>query len=526
MSGEPKHPLALRTCLCGSSQSWVERLTRFLARYGPTVCLLLISVLPLWTAWQHNTHLNDDTYITLTYAKNLAAGHGFVYNHPPPTQGTTTPLFAVLVAVIGALLPSIDLSAVAVYLTALCWIGIGWTFYAFRGTWNITIPQVLVISLVVVSHGWIAFLGMESYVFAFLLVLTFSLWYSGQHLAAGVTAGLLFLTRGEGALVAVLLGVRLAVRAIRFAGNRPTIGRFLPLARLCLGFALPVSVWFGYAFVTFGSLLPNTLAAKRAQGHGMTFAFLRRLIAEWIPTWGMRFKLGGLSLAPFWWFLILVGFVTLVVKRRRWLIFVAWILLYVLGYTLLQVSPYWWYQLPIHFVAQILVSWGLVTILKLVHQITSDSSGVRRKIPLAFAVIATALVFLRPFVDVVLKYEGDSRAESYLALCSWIRENTQSTDSIGYVEVGYLGYYTPNRIIDLLGLVLPDVVPYVVAEDIQGAFWQYMPDYYLYSPGFDWLLSEINENPEFAREYESVAVLPGAHGSEIAVFKRVEVQNE
>jgi peptidoglycan/LPS O-acetylase OafA/YrhL len=78
-------------------------------RVSPTTAMLLLlaaSLFPLWVA-SHQQHkfLNDDTYITLTYAKSLVNGRGFVFNHPPPTLGTTSPLLALMVAGLAMALP-------------------------------------------------------------------------------------------------------------------------------------------------------------------------------------------------------------------------------------------------------------------------------------------------------------------------------------------------------------------------------------------------------------------------------------
>jgi hypothetical protein len=75
---------------------------------------MLASLLPLWAAYSHRTALNDDTYITLTYVKNIARGDGFVFNAQPPTLGTTTPLTTLAVAALAipirSLLNAINLS--------------------------------------------------------------------------------------------------------------------------------------------------------------------------------------------------------------------------------------------------------------------------------------------------------------------------------------------------------------------------------------------------------------------------------
>ncbi|MFP6641670.1 MAG: hypothetical protein VCC04_15605 [Myxococcota bacterium] len=60
----------------------------------------------------------DDAYITYRYARNLAMGHGFVYNLGQDFLGTTTPLLTLLLAGASALLP-IPLAGGLISLTSL-----------------------------------------------------------------------------------------------------------------------------------------------------------------------------------------------------------------------------------------------------------------------------------------------------------------------------------------------------------------------------------------------------------------------
>ena len=101
------------------------------------IVLAAASLFPFFAAYRHVEYLNDDSYITLTYAKNLAAGRGFVFNHPPATQGTTTPLFTLMVAGLALVLPQTEAAALAVFLGAVCWVGIAWTFFLFRKEWGL-----------------------------------------------------------------------------------------------------------------------------------------------------------------------------------------------------------------------------------------------------------------------------------------------------------------------------------------------------------------------------------------------------
>jgi hypothetical protein len=118
----------------------------------------------------------------------------------------------------------------------------------------------------------------------------------------------------------------------------------------------------------------------------------------------------------------------------------------------------------------------------------------------------------------VLAHAGDSRAPSYLALCQWIEENTRPSQSIAYVEVGYLGYFTDNRIIDLMGLTTPDIASHIARRDFAWGFWHHEPDYFVYRQDFDWALGQIRADPRFEHQYDSVATLPGPGEADFIIY--------
>jgi len=72
---------------------------RFTALIVGIVAVFTIS-LALLVSYSNETRRGvDDAYITYQYAKNIAHGHGFVFNvGDQPTLGTSTPLYAGLLA--------------------------------------------------------------------------------------------------------------------------------------------------------------------------------------------------------------------------------------------------------------------------------------------------------------------------------------------------------------------------------------------------------------------------------------------
>jgi hypothetical protein len=233
-------------------------------------CLIIWSVIPVW----QQQNLNDDSYITLTYAKNLVNGHGFIYNHPPATLGTTTPFFALLVALLALILPIFTIAQVAVLITVVSWIGTGWLLYSLmlHLKFEPFIACAIALTPMLMIRTWITFMGMEIWLFEFLLVLTIWFTLKEYFFLAGLSTCALFLTRGEGAIMALILLSYIYLNHHKIALS------------FINGGLLPFSGWSIYAYITFGTLLPNTLAAKQAQallpsGH----PFINRMVFELIP---------------------------------------------------------------------------------------------------------------------------------------------------------------------------------------------------------------------------------------------------
>src|SRR5437016_142374 len=61
----------------------------------------------------------DDAFITFRYSRNILEGQGFVYNPGSRVLGTTTPLFTLLMAAVGAVTGGQDFPWYAIAVSAL-----------------------------------------------------------------------------------------------------------------------------------------------------------------------------------------------------------------------------------------------------------------------------------------------------------------------------------------------------------------------------------------------------------------------
>jgi hypothetical protein len=67
----------------------------------------------------------------------------------------------------------------------------------------------------------------------------------------------------------------------------------------------------------------------------------------------------------------------------------------------------------------------------------------------------------------------------------WIAEHTESDSSIAAHDIGALGFFGERAIIDLAGLVTPEVIPFIRSEEaIESFLNQNSTDYLMTFPGW------------------------------------------
>lgn len=468
--------------------------------------LLIASALSLIAALHSIGRLNDDSYITLTYVKSLVAGEGWRYNGGTEALGTTTPLFALIVALGSRLLPFLTIEQIAVGWSLICWWFVGWIFPLGSHTWGLKRYEGQLIGLLLLLQGgyWFATLGMEAtFLLAGVLATTW-LAARGQSFASGLVAGLLFLIRPEGLAMIPIAGAWLLWH------HRATWQT--TLIRFAIGAAIPLGLWTLYAWLTFGAILPNSASAKLEQGDkwgGITFT--QRLVTEWLPG---HFRAYGITpllstLIP----LGLTGIGAAFGRARPLIVPLLWIGLFLTAYTILEAPPYWWYMLPVLFGIQLVVGLGWGSLLQL-------------QFPLARGIVVILLIaFLGTVayrnVNGLLNLQGDQRADTYKALATWLNANTPPDSTVAYVEIGYLGYFGERPIVDLIGLVDPQYRTNGATLDIDANFRAAEPDYLIYVADFAWMMGTIVQDPGFATRYELATELPSPFTMPLQVYQKV-----
>ena len=217
------------------------------------VGLLLAGAVALRLAWRAYTHyIYEDAFITFRYAQNLAAGQGFVYNTHEQIYGTTTPLFALLLAVWLKIFPTHLILGANIFglLSAVGALALTWVLCGRLGLTNSRRFVALTV-LALSDKLWERDMGgMETPLVLCLMMATYYATVRRWPVWAGVAAGLLLWVRID---TVVWLMVVLAIAGY---SNRHL------LTTLSATAGLVYAPWLAFALLYFGSAIPHTLTAK------------------------------------------------------------------------------------------------------------------------------------------------------------------------------------------------------------------------------------------------------------------------
>ena len=185
---------------------------------------------------------------------------------------------------------------------------------------------------------------------------------------------------------------------------------------------------------------------------------------------------------------------------------------------MLGVPGYPWYRLPLEFVLIVLVAVGLEGVTSLCG--SRHASVWRRRVAYVPGVVVIAAMSLS-VVEAVRQPPAREKDRAYHELAGWFAANGTPGERIAYMEIGYLGYYTDLGIVDLVGLVTPEITPRVAMRDFTSGFWELEPEYLVSLEDSRFILP-ILQNPDFAPRYRLVAELDGFEKLGLAVFKRTD----
>lgn len=475
----------------------------------------------------------DDAWIHQTYARNLASSGRWEYVPGQLSSGSTAPLWTFLLAIGYWLRVPYFWWAWGLGILSLALVG--WTAHGLterlfppaEARWLAPVVGILCVSewhLV-----WAAASGMETVLF---VALSLALMERVSHsllagskaarewIGVGFLSGLLVLTRPEGVLLVGLTGLAGGWLLVRRAWSLQEAWR---AALMAAGVSLLMLVpYLLFNFALSGRLWPNTYYAKQTE-------YAAQLAAPFLT------RLARVSLPP------LVGFQVLLVPGlilglvRSWGKAAGVSLARVQRLNVLRVLPLAYggchlalyaLRLPVVYqhgrylipaIPPLILSgvWGLGRWLRPRH--SRFTQRVASQSWMA-AVGALLLVFLvlgaRAFGEDVQFIQGEM-----VAVARWLGEQSELDELVAAHDIGAIGYFAGRPILDLAGLISPDVAPllgkeeeladYVLASEarylVTAPGWRYgeltgRPDVtLLYSTGLEWTVEQGMNNSSVYR---------------------------
>jgi hypothetical protein len=449
----------------------------------------------------------DDGWIHQTYARNLASSGRWEYIPGQVSAGSTSPLWTALLALgywLG--LPFM------IWTMALGVLGLALSAWAAHSLSESIFPDQKWIGpaagLLCVAEWhlvWAAVSGMETVLFtALALILTGTMVGGvgrvdrtppGRFLAIGALAGLLVLTRPEGIILIGVLGawalLRLVRRQLRWRDG--LVGAGVGLA----SFLLLLVPYLFFNWRLSGRIWPNTFYAKQTE-YAVQLAW-----PIWTRAW--RVALPPLTGAQ----ILLVPGLMLAAgallrpgghgpRQLPTDALAAWLpatygVLHVLVYALRLPVTYQHGRYLVPAIPFLIIGGlgGLLPRLRWHH----PSMAVRL---VSRTWIAAGAILALAFVGVGARaYQKDVEVidSEMVTVARWLIENTEPGDMVAAHDIGAIGYYAKRPILDLAGLISPEVIPmlgdsaalseYVLASEAR---------YLVTAPG--WSYESLTERPD------------------------------
>jgi len=470
----------------------------------------------------------DDGWIHQTYARNLAHTGQMAFIAGQPSAGSTSPLWTILLS-IGYLL-RLDYRFWTYFLGVIGLALTAWTAHRLARRlfpdqpW--AAPLTGLLCALEWHLAWVAFSGMETILFTWLLLLLMNLQFAicdsrsairySQFVTAGAVAGLLTLTRPEGLLLVGLVGLALlwyAWREARWQGVLAVIG-------YGLAFAVVISPWLAFNLRVSGQPFPNTFYAKQAEYRVyLTLPIWTRLARVLLPT------LAGAQ------FLLIPSFLYAALRSSRSYaptsrhsslsIFLplAWWLITILVYAL---------RLPVNYqhgrylipTVPVLILYGVGGMLRLLR-LASPRMWVR--VVSRSMLLATLVLLLTFWVRGAQVYADDTGfiEGEMVTVAHWLNSNTEPDTLIAVHDIGAVGYFTQRPLLDLAGLITPEVVPFIADETRLLAFMaERGADYVIFFPSWSDAYRRMANDPRLYIVYDTGYEWTRRQGmANMAIFK-------
>ncbi len=486
-------------------------ITRLLLYFA--LSFLLVSGYLVYSRFYYGTGFPlDDAWIHQTYARNFAETGRWFFQARETSGGSTAPLWTFMLT--GAYLFSIPpviwsafLGAVFLALTAY----FSAEFFRLRNRVGASLALMAGAAVLLEWHLiWSAVSGMETTAAIFWVI--FLLYLLVKHPQRAFITGLFI---GLGIWIRPDL-ITLVLPAVwtaffYFSGSRKELFTYFLL--LTAGLSILIVPYLIMNRFLSGEFWPTTFYAKQAEYAVVRkIPLIRRVIQQFLqPIAGV----GGVLIPG-------ILFTTAKsVRRKRWgeLAPLIWVLGYLMMFAVRLPVTYQHGRYAMPTVA-VVVIFGVEGII----QITRWNSGKMISRIASRVWIVSSILILLAFIGIGAAAFAEDVAiieTEMVEIARWLSENTEVDDLIAVHDIGAIGYFSNRRLVDLAGLISPEVIPILRDEMSLQA--------YLTEKNVDYLVTFPEWYPELTESGSLIFQTDAEHsvragGENMAVYRWGDAQ--
>jgi len=343
-----------------------------------------------------------------------------------------------------------------------------------------------------------------------------------KYFVAGLVGGLLVLTRPEGLLLVGLVAL-CVIWELRYNLRRlATLGGLLGL-----GVVLPLLPYLVFHLTTSGYPFPNTLYAKQQEYRALLEMY--PLGQRWLMVATAALVGGQVLLLP--GFLFAIWRVVLVAQRDNApernprgltiLVLAGWWFAHLTLYALQLPLTYQHgrYQMPV------LVAFLVVGVTGSVVLLDRFQRGTIRRLLERTILIAGAVTNLTFLVLGAQAYAHDVGfiEGEMVATARWLAANTSEESLIAVHDIGAVGYFAERRLIDLAGLITPQIIPIMDDEQALLRFVEAKKcDYIVFFPDWSPAYRRMAQDSRLEQVFSSGHAWTRAQGRENMTVYRLQ----
>jgi hypothetical protein len=422
----------------------------------------------------------DDSWIHQVYGRNLALYNEWSFVPGVSSAASTSPLYTVLLSI------GYRLNVPYVWWThALGWVALsgaaitGARMAAHLLPHDRRLPWVAGLALIGAWHlTWAAVSGMETMLFCMWTLILMSLaWREfdeadtklraslSRSVIFGIVAALTALTRPEGVMLVGLIGLLMLI--LRPQGSLKRVIQWGVASSIA--FIIVLSPYLSFNIAQTGGLLPDTAAAKMAEtAFLLQVPYLERLSTVIYPL------IAGVQL------LLLPGMVyfawKLLMRLRRETKAAIYLLPLIWAIALIALYAA---RLPVayqhgRYVIPALPAMIMVGVIGCAWLLRDGRSSMPVRVIARASAIAAALgwiYFALGAGPAVYRTDVNIINQEMVAAAQWIENNVSKEDLLAVHDIGAVGYFASRPILDLAGLVSPEIVSFILD---QNALWNWL----------------------------------------------------